>query len=120
MPVIAVGTGVLRVNSVQLPLADEMRIMALEEKREPLMGMDGSFAVQTEFVSPSIEAAVRYTKDVDFGKIFKGNGDTVTAEMSDGSSFTMSNAVFTGEGEHDVKDGKVSCKWNSQTMRRVI
>lgn len=116
---IAVGTGKLRVNGRQLPLADEMRIMASSEKREGAMGLDGTLAMSVTPQPVYIEATLRDSKEVDLTEIFKGVGVTVGCELRNGTSYEMANAFYTGDSEINVKDGTVSARWDAQSIQRL-
>lgn len=117
---LAVGTGKLRVNGVQLPVADEMRIMPASEKREALMGLDGTLAAQISYQPCWIECSLRDSPEIDLTKLTIQTGVTVTVELANGTSYELSNAFFSGDGELEVKDGKVAARWSAQTIRRTL
>lgn len=118
--VIATGTGKLKVNGVQYALADDLRIMAASEKREALVGIDGSVAVQITYVSPWIEASLRDDPALDLITVFKQLNVTVVVEYQNGTSYELSEAFYSGDGEIEAKDGKVAARWNAKTIRRVL
>lgn len=120
MPVVAVGTGKLKVGGVQYMLADELRIMAASEKREAIVGLDGTVAIQRTFQSPWVEASLRDDPAIDLQDVYAQENVTVTVELTNGSSYELSNAYYTGDAELDARDGKVAARWNGATMRRIV
>jgi hypothetical protein len=117
---LVVGVGKLKVNGVQLAVADEIRIMPSDEKREPLVGLDSSVAMQVTYQAPFIEASLRDDPTVDVLKLCKQTGATVVAELRNGSTYTLSEAFYSGDAELDVKDGKLSARWHGASVQRVV
>jgi len=115
-----VGAGKIRVNGQQLRVADEIRFMPSDEKREPLMGIDGNLAQQVTYQPVWIEAQLRYTRDVKWNDVFKAENATVTLELVDGSSWEMAEAFYAGDSEVEVKDGKVAARWVARKLSQVI
>lgn len=117
---LVVGVGKLKVNGVQLAVADEIRIMLSDEKREAVVGIDKSVAMQITYQAPYIEASLRDDPTVDTVKLCKGTGATVIAELKNGSTYTLSEAFYTGDAELDVKDGKLAARWTGVSIQRLV
>lgn len=115
-----VGTAFFRINGVQYDLPGEMKLTVLTEKRNALVGLDGSVAPQIEYQSPMIECTVRDASNVDLVAISKMEGVTVTVEMANGTVWELSNAFYTGDGELDAKEGTFQVRFNGQKIRRLI
>lgn len=114
-----VGVAYFRVDGVQYSITGEMRINPLTEKRTPLVGMDGSIAMQTEFQSPMIECSVRDRKSVDLLALTRIDSATITVQMGNGTMWELTEAAFTGDGEFDGKEGALEVRFNGRTMRRI-
>lgn len=115
----SVGTAFFRVNNKPYSLAGDMKISTLTSKRSPLVGMDGSIAMQVEFMSPSIECTVRDRGDVDISALSAIEGGTVTVELQNGNIWELSDASYTGDGELDAKEGGFQCRFNGSKIKRV-
>jgi hypothetical protein len=116
---IVVGAGKLKVNGKQIPVADEIRVMPSDEKREADVGIDGSIAMKVSYQSPYVEAALRHDPKVDWLKLFKETGATVLVEFNNGASYTLSESFYSGDSEIDAKDGKVQGRWNGTSCQQL-
>jgi Phage tail tube protein len=116
---VSVGTAYFKVNHVQYALAGDMKISTLERKHEALVGMDGSVAPQVQFQSPMIECTIRDRADVDLTALQSIEGATVTVELANGTTWELSQAFYTGDGELDAAEGGFQVRFNGQRIRRI-
>lgn len=114
-----VGVAYFRVNQRQYALGGEMSLTVLKEKRNVLIGMDGSIAIQVEFQSPMVECQIRDINDADLLAVATAEDVTITVEMRNGTIWELSRATYTGEGKLDAKEGNFSVRFNGETIRRV-
>ena len=113
------GVAYFRINGVQYAIAGEMRVNALTEKRTPLIGLDGNVSPQVEFQSPMVECQVKDFADVDLVALSKLENVTVTVEMGNGTTWELSNAFYSGDGEVDAKEGNFQVRFNGAKIRRL-
>lgn len=114
------GTAFFRINGVQYAIGGEMRINPLNEKRNPLVGLDGIVMPQIEFQSPMVECAVKDVASVDLIALTRMENVTVTVEMANGTVWELSNAFYAGDGELDAKEGDFQVRFHGSKIRRLV
>jgi len=115
------GTCVFRLNGQQVAIAgDDFTIMALEEKKNVLISMDGTKRYQREYQSPMIECNVsELGAEVDLFALTQLENAVVTVELANGTSYEISGAHYTGDGNLNVKDGSFQMRFNGDRIRRL-
>lgn len=114
------GTAFFKINGVQYSIGGEMKIMALSQKRNALIGLDGDVMPQIEFQSPMIECQVKDVASVDLVALSLMENVTVQVDMANGTTWELSNAFYSGEGELDAKEGNFAVRFNGKKIRRLV
>lgn len=113
------GTLVLKIDGVQYAIAGDFTIKTLDEKREPVVGMDGSGGPKVERMLPSIEGQIRDRAGLDVKAITRMMGVTITAEQENGKAWVLRDAFFSGEGDLDPSESTLSASWHGQSIEEV-
>jgi hypothetical protein len=119
MPQIRVGTLRLLIDGVQYAIAGDFNIDPLSEKREPVVGWDGSGGMKVERKLPMIEGQIRDTDGLDVQALVSQRDVTITAEMENGKAWVLRNAFFSGDGTVDPGEGTIAARWHGESIDEV-
>lgn len=79
-------------------------------KRSAVVGSGGVHGYSEEEQVPFIEGEIT-KKGIDIDALCQVDGETVTAELADGSVFVLQDAWFAGDGNVDTQDGKMQVRF---------
>lgn len=119
MPQIRVGTLRFMIDGVQYALAGDFEVMGLRNKREPVVGPDGSVGMKVTPVAPMIKGPIRDREGLDVAAIFEMTDITITGEMENGKAWVLRNAFYSGEGTIGVAEGEIDGQWTGESIEEV-
>ena len=99
------GTCYVKVNGEQLELSGSMTCSMNTKNKEALVGVNGVAGFKETAVAPKIKGTFFIGSDFPLSDIVDGTDLTVTAELANGSVFTLSDAFVTGDVEYSADDG---------------
>ena len=117
---IIVGMLALLVDGEQYIIEGSFAINPGTDKAEPKVGEDGSVAHSLERRAGSISGNVRDHVGLDVLKLLKlghgGEDVTVQADLRNGKSWVLAEAVQSGEGDIDPKEGTVAVAFTGRPL----
>ena len=99
------GTCYVKVNGEQLELSGSMTCSMSSTTKEAVMSVNGVAGYKETAVAPKIKGTFIIGSDFPLSSVVDGTDLTVTAELANGSVFTLSDAFVTGEVEYSADDG---------------
>lgn len=101
------GTAFVKADGVQFTLAGSMTVVIDEREREMLSGLGGVAGYKETLMPPKIEGEFFLTADLSMEDIGNITDATVTAELANGRTYLIRNAVATGRRELNAAEGTV-------------
>lgn len=104
------GTVTFKINgqAFTVPAEEGVKITIKDVKREGKMGSDGNMHYTEVLSADTISGTLFLTPGVSPAMITNSENVTVQVNMRNGKSGMLSNAVFTGDGEVDTKEGTMA------------
>lgn len=103
-----VGTLYVRVDGVQQALQGSWKIQPNNLQKKPREGQSGPLGPTVKFVTPYIKGELDDQGSVSIQALMSITNSTVTAELRNGKTYTLSGAWWGDDSEIDTEGGKVS------------
>ncbi len=83
-------------------------------KRETIMGVDGSHGYKETPQAAFIEGSTTDSRDLDLAALTTQDDVTVTLELNNGKTVTLSEAWYAAEGTVSTEEGEIPVRWESR------
>lgn len=90
------------------------------DKRETIMGPDGSSVVKLTPQVPFIEGEVFDYNTFDITAVLDAQDVVVTLELANGKVISLAEAYFAGEGTVSTEESKLPVRWESGVKAEEI
>ena len=112
---IRVGTITLLIDGVQYALAGDFTLNPGVDKKEEIVGPDGTVGIKVTPQAAVLEGPVRDTDGLDVKKLLGLENVTVTAELANGKAWVLPNASNTSDGTMNIAEGEIPVRFVSQS-----
>jgi hypothetical protein len=113
------GVAWLTVAGVQMALRGNFTVSHSMVERTMLAGQDGIHGYQELPRVPYIEADLSTTPAFDITTLDQQTDITVVAQLANGWTFNMSDAICKAALEQNTRDGQVRVRWEGMNMTAV-
>ena len=105
------GIAYLKVDGDMLPLRGNFTVSPSMVERTMIAGQDGVHGYQELPRVPYIEGDISLTPEVNLEVIEAQTNVTVTAELANGKSYSLSGATCKAALEANTRDGQARIRW---------
>ena len=113
------GTCTVRVDGVPIALGSALTISPAAYNREGQVGLGGVVGYTETPRVPSIEIECRTSEDLDIETLVGVTNATVSAELGNGETWTLSNAWQAGEPDINAADGTITFKFEGTKCEKT-
>lgn len=106
------GTCYIKVDGEQLEVSGGVEAPLNENKREPVVSATGVAGYKETVITPYVKVTAILVAGFPRAKLASAEDMTVTAEMANGSVYTLSGAWLANEAAHKADDGTVELEFN--------
>lgn len=115
-----VGTLYLRIDGVQQALQGSFKIQPNVWQRKPREGQSGPLGPTQKAVTPYIKGELDDQGDVSIQALQNITNSTITAELVNGKTYTLSGAWWGDDAEIDTEAGKVAVSFYGSACIEVV
>ena len=87
------------------------------KKKTPIISASGTVYVQEELIPGKISGTLLTTVGFDAQALKNANSVTVQVQAKNGSTYILRDALFTGDGEIDAKEGGFTVEFQGASVR---
>lgn len=106
------GICYIKCNGSQLEVSGGVEVPLLKVKREAVMGSSGSAGYKETAMEPYVKVTAILTADFPTASLQSDTDMTVTAELANGTVYTLSGAFLRGEPAAKGDDGTVDLEFS--------
>lgn len=115
---IAGGT-IVAVNAKTIPNKGRVRVGMGVGKRTVVIGEDGIHGYTEEHSAPFIQFTATNRSDLNLKALLTGDGNTVTATIPNGKTYTLRDAWCASENEVDLSGGEIELRFEGMSIEEV-
>ena len=119
MQQIRVGTIVLLIDGVQYSLAGDFTLNPGVDKKDEVIGPDGSVGEKVTPQAAVLEGMVRDTDGLDVKALLGLRNVSVTAQLANGKGWVLPNAFNSSDGNMNIAEGFVSANPAARSRNRT-
>ena len=119
-PQVVAGVQSLANNGVFYKVTDNATYQTTILKREPLLGMDGSFDYKESPDLGFIEVSLRDDGSFTISDLYAECPATVVLTLSNGKVVSLTQGIFMEPPSVDSNESTFKCKWQSRTVVEVL
>ena len=113
------GTCTVRVDGTILPLGGTLTVSPGAYNREGQAGLGGVVGYTETPRVPWIEVECRTPSDLDLETLLDMTNGTVSAELGNGETWTLSNAWHSGEPDLSGSDGTITLRFEGTKCEKT-
>lgn len=115
-----VGTAYLRIDGVQQALQGSWKVQPNQWQRKPREGQSGPLGPVQKAVTPYIKGDLDHQGDFSIQALQSITNSTITLELVNGATYTLSGAWWGDDAESDTETGKVSVSFYGSACIEVV
>lgn len=115
-----VGTLYLRIDGVQQALQGSWKVQPNKWQRKPREGASGPLGPTQKATTPYIKGEFDDQGDVSIQALQNITNSTITVELSNGKTYTLSGAWWGDDAEIDTEAGKVPVSFYGNSCIEVL
>jgi hypothetical protein len=106
------GVCFIKVDGAQLEVSGDVEIPLTEFKREAVMSLTGPAGFKETALEPYVKLAALFTPDFPLDQLRTNTTLTVTAELANGTVYTLSNAFVRDEPKAKPVEGTIEIEFS--------
>jgi hypothetical protein len=117
--VISGGIALFKVNGAQLALRGSAVIMPQTTKRTAITNQDGTVVFTVTPVAPGFKMNLSDSTSVSTAALAGIADATLQLQLTNGKTYSLTNASQTGDMEHNTEDGSISVEFTGDTVQEL-
>lgn len=105
------GIAYIKVDGAQLEVSGGIEVPVSDNIRETVKGLTGTAGYKETHRTPFVKLTAIFRDDFPMEKVSTGTDMTVTAEMPNGKTYTLSGAFMVGEPSAKADDGTIELEF---------